>query len=118
MAGHVRINVSLVAVRSMDTLIILREMSDTSFSQAMKEGESMDQAFSWLAIGFSSSWFMGVSIFDDYQLANSARSGSAILNDLIDSFYTIFIKSLGKVCHNHSPLCLYVEVLVMSLNCW
>ena len=92
--GQVEGNVSLETLPSLDALCELDEMSDGEFSQALKAVVIRPD------VELNSSSLMDVSVLEDTKAALSARSGSSILKDPLDPFYSLVKEFQDVVCHN------------------
>ena len=89
LTGQIDGNISLETLPSLDTLFVLDEMSDGEFSQALQAGELSELVVIRPDIELNSSSLLDESVLEDTKATLSARSGSSILKDPLDSFYPL-----------------------------
>ena len=100
LTGHVDGSISLETLLSLDTLFELDEMSDGEFSQALQAGELSELVVIRPDVELSSSSILNESVLEDTKAALDARSGSTILKDPLDPFYSLVKEFQDVVCHN------------------
>ena len=100
LTGQIDGNISLETLPSLDTLVELDEMSDGEFSRALQAGELSELVVIRPDIELNSSSFLDESVLEDTKAALDARSGSTILKDPLDPFYSLVKEFQDVVCHN------------------
>ena len=100
MTGHVDGSIRLKTLPSLDTFFELAEMSNGEFSQALKAGELSDLVVIRPTVELKSSSLLEESVLEDTKAALSARSGSSILTDPLDTFYPLVNEFQDVVSHD------------------
>ena len=102
MTGHVDDSISLETLPSLHTLFEIDEMSDGEFSQALKTEKVSYLVVIRPDVELSSFSLLDESVLEDTKAALSARSGSSILKNPLDPFYS-FVKEFQDVACRDPP---------------
>ena len=87
--GHIVGKIRLAPLPSLQALLELDEMSFNEFDRTLKTGNLSELVVIKPMLELNSSSLLDDAVLDDTKTALSARSGSAILRDPTDPFYSL-----------------------------
>ena len=100
--GHIEGILRLAPLPSLQALLPLDEMSFNEFDRALKTGSLSELVVIKPMLELNSSSLLDDAVLNDTKAALSARSGSAILRDPTDPFYSL-IKEFQDVVSTTPP---------------